>query len=82
MIVPLHRCRTAEVIHGARNDTTFAPFVRSLFPVDSARSSELAGRSLTGILLSALSQGDLAKDPAFAPPDGRTLTKCLSEEPA
>jgi len=40
MIVPLHRCRTAEVIHGARNDTTFAPFVKSLFPIDSSKMLE------------------------------------------
>jgi hypothetical protein len=28
---------SAEVIHGARNDTTFAPIVRSLFPIDSSK---------------------------------------------
>ncbi len=28
---------SAEVIHGARNDTTFAPFVGNLFPIDSSK---------------------------------------------
>jgi hypothetical protein len=38
--------------------------------------------SRTKILVSAGSQGDLARDSAFASPVGRALTKGLSEEPA
>jgi hypothetical protein len=52
------------VIHGARNDAAFAPFVRSLFPIDSSKMLEAqnlpADRSRE-ILVSAGSQGDLAR---------------------
>jgi hypothetical protein len=63
---------------------SFAPFVRSLFPIDSSKGPKprtFPCWSLD-ILIYARSLGCVARDSGFASPVGRTLTKGLSEEPA
>jgi len=67
-LVPNLRAMPAEITAGAGSERRLKPWDAS-----GDRSRE--------ILVSAGSQGDLARDSSFASPAGWTLTKSPSEEP-